>query len=95
MDTTIGAEYAMCDDLLNGLQHRNDPQCHRTDAEIMTIAITAARFFGGNVVLTWCFMAEQTFMRRVLSPSRFMRRLQRIKHLFLVVFQVFGDYWKE
>ena len=61
----------------------------------MTIAITAARFFGGNVVLPWCFMAEQTFMRRVLSPSRFMRRLQRIKHLFLVVFQVFGDYWKE
>ena len=35
MDTTIGAVYAVCDDMLNGLQHRNDPQCHLTDAEVI------------------------------------------------------------
>lgn len=95
MDTTIGAVYAVCDDMLNGLQHRNDPQCHLTDAEVMTIAMTAACFFGGNGALTWCFMAEHGSMRRVLGPSRFIRRLHRIKDLFLTLFHILGAYWND
>lgn len=95
MNDTIVAVYAVCDDMLTGLRHRNDPQCHLTDAEVMTIAITAARFFGGNLVLTCCFMAEHGYMHHVLGPSRFSRRLHRIKHLFLTLFHVFGDYWKD
>jgi hypothetical protein len=76
MDTHIVAVYCLCADLLAGLRHRDDPQCQLTDAEIMTIAVVAALFFGGNYALT-C-----------------LRRVHRIKDLFLTLFAVLADYWK-
>ena len=52
MDTRIILIYCMCDDLLKALNHREDPQCRLCDAEIMTIAIVAALYFGGNYALS-------------------------------------------
>ena len=94
MDTHIVAVYCLCADLLAGLHHRNDPQCHLTDAEIMTSALVAALFFGGNYVLACAFLREHGYMRRMLSRSRFNRRLLRIKDLFLTLFTVLGEHWK-
>jgi hypothetical protein len=94
MDTHIVAVYCLCADLLAGLHHRNDAQCHLIDAEIMTIALVAALFFGGNYALTCLFLREQGYMPRMLSASRFNRRLHRIKDLFLTLFAVLGKYWK-
>lgn len=95
MDAHIVAVYCLCTDMLSALHHRNDPQCHLTDAEVMTIAIAAAIFFSGNYALTCAFLHEQGYMRRVLSPSRFNRRLHLIKDLFLTLFAVLDTYWKE
>jgi hypothetical protein len=94
MDAQIIAVYCVCTDVLAGLRHRNDVQCHLTDAEIMTIALVAALFFGGNYALSCAFLAEQGYMQRMLSPSRFNRRLHRIRDLFLVLFAVLADQWK-
>lgn len=49
MDTQIVAIYCLSDDMLKALNHANDPQCQITDAEVMTIAIAAALYFGGNL----------------------------------------------
>jgi hypothetical protein len=35
-------------DMLHALGHRDDAQCHLTDAESMTSALVAALVFGGN-----------------------------------------------
>lgn len=94
MDDHIVAAYCLCADLLVALDHRNDGQCHLTDAEIMTIALVAALFFGGNYALTCLFLREHGYMPRILSRSRFNRRLHRIKDLFLTLFAVLGDHWK-
>lgn len=94
MDARMVAVYCVCADVLTGLHHRNDAQCHVTDPEIMTIALVAALFFGGNYALTCAFLYEQGYMRRILSPSRFNRRLHRIKELFLTLFAVLGEHWK-
>lgn len=48
MDSHIVAIYCLCANMLHALQHRNDPQCHLTDAEIMTVAVVAVLFFGGT-----------------------------------------------
>ena len=64
------------------------------DAEIMTIVLVAALFFGGNDARACAFVQHYTYMRRMLSPSRFNRRLQRIKALFLTIFVVFAEHWK-
>ena len=48
MDLTIVALYTICDDLLISLKHRNHPQAKMSDAEVMTTALVAARYFEGN-----------------------------------------------
>lgn len=94
MDAQIVAVYCVCADMLDALHHRNDAQCHLTDAEVMTVALVAALFFGGNYALACVFLREQGYMRRMLSASRFNRRLHRVKDLFLTLFAVLGDHWK-
>jgi hypothetical protein len=59
MDARIVAVYCLCADLLVGLRYRNDSQCQLTDAEIMTIALVAVLFFGGNYALACAFLHEQ------------------------------------
>lgn len=95
MDGQIIAVYCLHADMLHALGHRDDGQCHLTDAEVMTIAVVAALFFGGNYALTCCFLQEQGYMRRMLSPSRFNRRLHRVKDLFLTMFAFLGEHWKD
>jgi hypothetical protein len=95
MDGQIIAVYCLQADMLQALGHRDDGQCHLTDAEVMTIALVAALFFGGNYALTCYFLHEQGYMRRMLSPSRFNRRLHRVKDLFLTLFAFLGEHWKD
>ena len=95
MDGQIIAVYCLQADLLRALGHRDDGQCHLTDAEVMTIALVAAMFFGGNYALTCYFLHEQGYMRRMLSPSRFNRRLHRVKDRFLTLFAFIGEHWKD
>ena len=48
MDLTIVAVYTICDDFLILLGHQEHPQTQMTDAEVMTTAVVAARYFAGN-----------------------------------------------
>src|SRR5688572_15874927 len=94
MDGQIIAVYCLTADMLQALGHRDDSQCQLIDAEVMTIAIVAAMFFGGNYALASCFLHEQQYMRRMLSPSQFNRRLHRVKDLFLTLLALLGEHWK-
>ncbi len=94
MDSHIVAVYCLCDDLLKGLHHYEDPQCRVRDAEIMTIALVAALHFGGNQAKANRFLYEQGYLRYLLSRSRFNRRLHRIAELFWSLFHVLGETWK-
>ena len=71
MDTYIVFVYCLCDDLLKALRHWEDPQCEVKDAEILTAALVAARYFGGNLAWAQAFLFEQRYFTRRLSPSRF------------------------
>ncbi len=48
MDDQVVAIYCVCDDLLKELHHPEDPQRTMSDAAVMTTALVAACFFGGN-----------------------------------------------
>ena len=48
MDEPIIAIYCLCDDVWKALHPYEDPHRQMTDAEVMTTAIVAALFFGGN-----------------------------------------------
>jgi len=94
MDSQIVAVYCLCDDLLKALYHYEDKQCRLSDAEIMTIAITAMLYFRGNFETARRFLQEQKYIPTTLSKSRFNRRLHRIADLFLSLFGMLGETWK-
>ena len=94
MDSHIVAVYCLCDDMLTALHHRDDPQCHLTNAEIMTVAIVAALVFGGNYVRAQAYLVAHHYLATALRASRFNRRVHRIKDLFLPLFRLLGAHWK-
>jgi hypothetical protein len=95
MDAYIVLVYCLCDDLLKASNHRDDPQCRISDAEVMTVALIAAMFFGGNQALSSYALAEQGYIKFRLSRSRFCRRLQRVRKYYEPFFYQLGAYFKE
>lgn len=95
MDTQIVAVFCLCDDMLKALHHHEDKQCQMSDAEVMTTAITAMLHFRGNLELARALLSEQGYIPRMLSKSRFNRRWHRLADLFLTLFNMLGETWKE
>ena len=95
MTGQIIAIFCLIDDVLLGLNHYEDPQTRMTDAEVMTSAIVASLFFGGNHKAACWFLAEHDYVPYMLSASRFNRRLHRIKPLFLTLFSILSETFKE
>ncbi len=95
MDTQIVLIFCLCDDLLKALHHVEDKQSRMKDAEVMTAAIVAMLYFRGNFRLSCQFLCEYGYMPRMLSRSRFNRRLHRIADLFLSLFRSLGKHWQQ
>jgi len=64
------------------------------DAEVMTTAIVAVLFFRSNFSLASRFLYEKGYIPKMLSASRFNRRLHRIADLCLTMFLRLGETWK-
>ncbi|MFZ1042262.1 MAG: hypothetical protein WCA79_21680 [Anaerolineales bacterium] len=95
MDTQIVAIYCICDDILKGLQHVEDKQRKMSAAEVITPSIVAALFFGGNMECSRVFLQEQGCIPQMLEKSRFNRRQHQMAGLFLTVFNLLSEVWKE
>ena len=93
-DRTI-AIYCFVDDLLKAMQHSEDSRCEFSDAEVVTTAIVAMLFFGGNFERARSFLHSSGMMPRMLSRSRLSRRLSRLSDLIDVVFHQLGLTLKE
>lgn len=78
MDIEITAFYCVCDDLLKSLNYQDHSQCRMSAAEVMTAALTAAAFFGGDHEESCNFLKEYRYIPRMISKSRFSRRLAGI-----------------
>ena len=70
--------YCVCDAYLKQSGHQDDPQAKMTTAEVMTTALVAAWFFGGNLRLACAFLKEAGHIPAMLEESRFNRRLHGI-----------------
>lgn len=77
------------------MQHREDSRCEFTDAEVVTTAIVAMLCYGGNFERSRNFLHTSGMMPRMLSRSRFSRRLSRLADLVEVVFHQLGWTLKE
>lgn len=95
MDEQIVAIYTLVNDILLGLGHHEDSQCRMNDSEVITTALVAALFFGGNYELARAFLRQQGYIPAMLSKSRYSRRLHRVSHNIVTFIEILGDHWKE
>ena len=79
MDDTITTIYCLCDEFLKAIDHRDDPQVRLTSAEVMTVPLVAAAFFGGNIDKTRRFLHEYGYMPTMISKSHLNRRIHAIE----------------
>lgn len=95
MDDQRVAIYCLCDDLLKALHHVEDRQRQMTDAEVMTTALVAALHFSGNVERARAVLKRLHYMPRLLSRSRFNRRLHAVQDLLAALCVALGASFKD
>lgn len=88
------AIYCFLDDYLKAINHQEDKQRMMNDAEIMTTALLAALYFGGNYERALGFVRAHVFSR-VLKKSRFSRRIHALDELLHSVFLSVGETIKQ
>jgi hypothetical protein len=88
MDEKILAIYCLCADFLQALGHAEEPRQKRSDAEVVTTALVAMLFFRGNFEAARALLCAPWSMPHMLSRSRLNRRLHRLNHLLLTLFEL-------
>lgn len=95
METEIIIIYVLCAEYLQAMGHHEDPQVEMSDAEVMTTTLIAMLYFGGNYAKARKQLGCRQYIPHMLGKSRFSRRLNRIGHLFLPLFAILAEGWKE
>ena len=79
MDDTITTIYYLCDEFLKAIRLRDAPQVHLSTAEVMSVPLVAAAFFGGNLDKTRLFLEEYGYMPNMISKGHLNRRIHAIE----------------
>ena len=91
------AMYCFLDDLLTSTRpvwaRPADPRRRLSDAQVLTTALIAARYFGGNLVRGQRYM-EQHWGQNRLDKSGFVRQLHRLADTLAGLFATFGTLLK-
>jgi len=88
--TYIVTSYVVIDDLLKIMNHTDDSRATISSAEILTVAIVAAKFFQNHHEQALC-MLQQTGYLPKLSVSRFNRRLHALQDVLLLIMSLLGE----
>jgi len=95
MDTEIVAVFVICEDILRAKRNKDDLRSQMSAAEVMTTAVVSMLYFSGNFEGSRIFLKEMGYIPKMLSKSRFNRRLHQIKPMFLNMFCILVETWKE
>lgn len=85
LDFVIEA-YCRCDDFLKLQRHYHHPLATLTDAQVMTVGLVAARFFGGCLEHARHYLGEHHLIPALLCKSRLVRRLHALQPTFEAFF---------
>ncbi len=93
MINEIVALYSIIDDLLKALGAPEDCRRHIRDAEVITAALVATRYFGGNQAQACHYWQEHRLIPKMGIASRFNRRLHALDKLIDNLQQQLGLWW--
>ncbi len=95
MELEITTIFVLCDELLTALKIREDAQIQMNNAEVMTVPLTAARFFHGHLEHARTFLKEHGYIPTMLSASRLNRRIHVLpEFVWLAVFRILAETFK-
>lgn len=88
--------YCICFDLTQALGIQDDFQCKMNTAEVMTVAIVGALFFGGNFSQARLMLKSHQYISNMLSESRLNRRMHEIdistwQRIFQIIARTFQE----
>lgn len=78
MDLQIITTFCIVDEFLKSITYKDDQQAQMSNAEIITLALIAMKFFAGNFENARQFFLSHNYFKKVLSKSRLNRRIQKI-----------------
>jgi len=72
--------FYLIDEYLKNSFHKEDKQVTMSDSEIIFAYLVSFQYFSGNYFKTLFFLKQSKLMSKILSSSRFSRRLNRLKN---------------
>jgi len=96
MELQIIAFYYFADEVLKSIGFLDDTQSRFTNAEVITVALTAAYFFCGHQRNSLTFLLSHGYMKSTISEGRFNRKLHSIpQDVWKKLFSVLAEYFKQ
>ncbi len=90
-DTLIITSYVIIDDTMRSLNHHSHQLAKVTDAEVLTVAVVAARYFHNNHESALWTLIRLGYLSERLSTSRFNRRLRAIADWLRLTVETLGE----
>jgi IS5 family transposase len=94
-DTAIIAIFVVIDDMLTQCGHQQHGLARCSDAEVLTVAVVAARFFANHHARALSVLQRLHFLSGPLSVSRFNRRLHRLAAWLPFLAEVLGRLFQD
>jgi hypothetical protein len=90
-DDFIVAVYVVLDETMRALAHRDHPLAAVNDAEVLTVAVVAAKYFQNHHALALATLQRQGYLSGALSASRLNRRLHALGDWFRLLLETLGE----
>ncbi len=94
-DDFIVTAYVIIDETMAALGHRDDVRAKAGDAEVLTVAVAAARYFQNHHERALQIMLRLGYLSGALSVSRFNRRLHRLAGWLRLSLEALGALFAE
>ena len=82
--------YVVIDDTMRALGHASHRLAGVSDAEVLTVAVVAAAFFGNHHARALAMLRATGYLSRTVSTSRFSRRLHALADGLALLLDVLG-----
>src|SRR5215210_768175 len=90
-DELIITSYVVIDDVMRSLNHRSHPLAKVSDAEVLTVAVVAAKYFRNNHGRAPWVLTELGYLSGSLSTSRLNRRLHAVADWLRLIVETLGE----
>ncbi len=90
-DELIITSYVIIDDTMRSLNHRSHQLAKVSDAEVLTVAVVAAKYFHNNHERALWVLTQLGYLSQRLSTSRFNRRLHAVADWLRLTLETLGE----